>query len=465
MTAPDEAAIMDILNAIVGLLLEIINTVLQPILEQLAVIGFRESVVQFMLINAVLGLSIYLTLNTGLLSLANAGFMAIGAYVSVVLTMEGDLSFGLALICGALAAGLVAIPIGLPVLRLRNIYLAIATIGFGEIVRIVILNFDGLATSLLGPDEPYDFTHGARGINRIPKLTETAHLVLILLLLAFFMYRLHRSRMGRAMAAVRQDEKVAATLGIDVVYYKNLAFILGAIVAGTAGGLSGHATRVITPGDFGFGRAVDILAFAVLGGLSHWSGPVLGGMALKAIPERLRYLAEYTGALTGAILLLIIVYLPGGLISLLRPSYWREGGRFDLAKRLASVGMALVALVNILPYRDLGRSGGQVLGYELWGLIGLAAILAALYWISSRQPQPQGGYFALPLSVLAGALVVVLLVIGLFGLITDLSDGYYANLIGLVLVGIAGLITYPPEAVGTPDRPGSGAGEPLSRGV
>ena len=172
---------MDILNAIVGLLLEIINTVLQPILEQLAVIGFRESVVQFMLINAVLGLSIYLTLNTGLLSLANAGFMAIGAYVSVVLTMEGDLSFGLALICGALAAGLVAIPIGLPVLRLRNIYLAIATIGFGEIVRIVILNFDGLATSLLGPDEPYDFTHGARGINRIPKLTETAHLVLILL--------------------------------------------------------------------------------------------------------------------------------------------------------------------------------------------------------------------------------------------------------------------------------------------
>ncbi len=438
-----------------GIMLDLLDSILKPILDQLAAFGLRESVVQFMLINAILGLSIYLTLNTGLLSLANAGFMAIGAYVSVVLTKEIELPFGTALLCGALAAGLVAVPIGLPVLRLKNIYLAIATIGFGEIVRIMILNFDELATALLDPAEPYQFTYGARGINRIPKLTETAHLVLFLLLLGFFMFRMHRSRFGRALEAIRQDEKVAATLGINVVYYKNLAFILGAIIAGAAGGFSGHATRVVTPSDFGFGRAVDILAFAVLGGLSHWTGPIIGGMALKAIPERLRYLQEYTGALTGAVLLLIIIYLPSGLVGLLQRSYWRTGGRFEMARRLASIGIAIIALVNILPYRDLGRSGGQVLGYELWGLAGVVVILAALYWVSSRHPLSQGGLFSLTLSITAGVLVLVLLGIRQFDVITHLADGYYVNLLGLILLTIAGLIVYPPEIASTSDLPTS----------
>jgi branched-chain amino acid transport system permease protein len=383
--------------------------------------------------------------------LANAGFMAIGAYVSVVLTKEYDVSFGLALLCGAIAAGLVAVPIGLPVLRLKNIYLAIATIGFGEIVRILILNFDKLATALFDPAEPYQFTNGARGINRIPKLTQTSHLVLFLLLLSFFMFRMHRSRFGRAMAAIRQDEKVAATLGIHVVYYKNLAFILGATIAGTAGGFSGHATRVITPSDFGFGRAVDILAFAVLGGLSHWTGPIIGGIALKAIPERLRYLQEYTGALTGAVLLLIIIYLPGGLVSLIQQSYWRVGGRFEMAKRMASVGIASIVLVNILPFQDLGRGKEQVLGYEIWGVWGLIVILAALYWISSKHPNAQGGFFSLTMSIIAGLLALILLGIRQFDLISHLADGYYVNLFGLILLAVGGSIPYPPEAISTPD--------------
>jgi branched-chain amino acid transport system permease protein len=436
---------IDLLNAVLLFVLDLLNGALQPVLKELAALGFREPVVQFMLINAILGVSIYFTLNCGLFSLANAGFMAIGAYVSVILTLHSNAGFGVSLLAGALAAGLVAIPIGLPVLRLRNIYLAIATIGFGEIVRIVILNFDSLATDLLHPDKPIELTFGPRGIKRIPTLTETSHLVLFLIFLGFVLYRMQRSRLGRAMKAIRQDEKVASTLGIHVVYYKNLSFFLGALVAGAAGGFSGHATRIITPNDYGFDNAVDILAYAVLGGLSHWSGPMIGGIALKAIPERLRYLKEYTGALTGSVLLLIIIFLPNGLVSLAQASFWRQGRRYDQARRLASVGMALVMLVNILPYRDLGKGDNVVIGYDYWGPVGVAVMLGVLYWLSTRQPNPNGGRFSWLLSAAAAITGTVFLVIGLTKTVTQLGDGYYVLLFGLVVVIAAGLIRYPPE--------------------
>lgn len=112
-------------------------------------IGISEAVIQFMLVNAILGLSIYVTLYTGMFTLANAGFMAIGAYTGVLLTQQLDWPLWAGVIGGMVAAGVIAVPIGLPVLRLRDIYLAIATIGFGEVVRIVLLNFDQIVSSLI----------------------------------------------------------------------------------------------------------------------------------------------------------------------------------------------------------------------------------------------------------------------------------------------------------------------------
>lgn len=292
-------------------------------------IGLNETNFQFMCIAAILGVSIYFTLYGGMFSLANAGFMAIGAYVAVILTQQYEWSFIPAVLIGALAAGLVAIPVGLTVLRLNDIYLAIATIGFGEVVRITILNFDRIYKEIT--DESVKITGGATGIKGIPVLTQTEHLLVALGILAYFMYRMHRSRFGRALTAIRQDEKVAANLGINVVYYKNMAFILGAIVAGLAGGLSGHLTRIITPSTYGFTQAVNILAYAVLGGTLSVIGPILGGMTLVYIPEMLRradffeFLSDLTGldlvgsqaqilgVLNGVILLLVIIYLPGGL--------------------------------------------------------------------------------------------------------------------------------------------------------
>jgi branched-chain amino acid transport system permease protein len=301
-------------------------------MELLRSIGLTEPVVQFMLVNAILGLSIYLTLYTGMFSLANAGFMAIGAYAGVILTQNFGLPLWAGLIGGMLVAALVAVPIGLPVLRLRDIYLAIATIGFGEVVRILILNFDTLASSVLG--RPVVLTEGALGIKGIPKVAQTWHLILFLVIASYFIVRLHRSRFGLAMAAIRQDEQAASNMGIDVVYVKNVVFILSAILAASAGVLKAHLTRTIGPNDFGFGLAVDILAYAVLGGTSTFIGPIVGGFVLTGLPEILRDFKQYRGVVNGAILLLVIVYLPGGLVN---PAGWKRlwqrlrGGKRDPA--------------------------------------------------------------------------------------------------------------------------------------
>lgn len=280
-------------------------------MELLRSIGISEPVLQFMLVNAILGLSVYLTLYTGMFSLANAGFMAIGAYAGVIVTQNLQLPLWAGLIVGMLLAGLIAIPIGLPVLRLRDIYLAIATIGFGEVVRILILNFDALASGITG--KTVTLTQGAMGISGIPKITETWHLIVFLIIASYGIARLHRSRFGRAMTAIRQDEQAAANLGIDVVYTKNVVFILSAALAAAAGVLKAHLTRTIDPGDYGFNAAVEILTFAVLGGTTTLIGPIIGGFVLTALPEVLRGLKDYRTIVNGIILLAVIIYLPGGL--------------------------------------------------------------------------------------------------------------------------------------------------------
>jgi branched-chain amino acid transport system permease protein len=202
--------------------------------------------------------------------------------------------------------GVVALILGLPVLRLSDIYLAIATIGFSEVVRVTALNFD----KVLG----FELTGGPLGLNNIPVKTEFWHLLLYLAILIYFFIRLSGSSTGRALAAIRYDETVAATMGINVVYYKNMAFVIGALIAGGAGALSAHLTRFISPNEFGFARVVDILTYAVLGGFYHWLGPIIGTVILTGLPEVLRFLAEYRSIVNDVILMLAIIYLPNGLI-------------------------------------------------------------------------------------------------------------------------------------------------------
>lgn len=319
------------------------DALIQALVDILRPLGITEPVLQFMLVNAILGISIYLTLYTGMFSLANAGFMAIGAYTGVAATQFLGLPLWLGLIIGMATAGLISLLIGLPVLRLKDIYLAIATIGFGEVVIILLLNFDeivsSVATALQGERVRIRLLEGARGIKGIPKITETWMLLAFLALLMFLLWRLHKSRLGRAMAAIREDERAAANMGINVVYVKNVVFVMSAVVAASAGVFSAHLTRIISPGAYGFDKAVDILSFAVLGGTSTWVGPIVGGLAMGALPEVLRFLNELRGVFIGLILLGVILFLPGGLVNpagvrlLFRRGRRALRRRFDAAAR------------------------------------------------------------------------------------------------------------------------------------
>ncbi len=459
-------AILDLLDSLLQPIFDVTTTILDPILEQLQLIGLSGSVVNFMLIAAILGISIYFTLYCGMFSLANAGFMAIGAYIGAILTTQHGASLGEALIWGMLAGGGVALLIGLPMLRLKNIYLAIATIGFGEVVRILIREFDQLMGNLrndptvgnivrdfLGllvadvDERRLRITYGPQGITRIPRITEPAHLVIFLLVLAYFLYRFHHSRMGRAMAAIRQDERVAASQGIHVVYYKNVAFFLGAVTASAAGVFSAHVIGTIGPEDYDFNRAVDILSYAVLGGLGNWTGPILGGLALEAIPELLRELKDYTGLINGLALLLIIVYLPGGLTSLLRPSFWLSRGRFDTAKRITTAGIVIIAICSVLPYRTLDTAQGRLLGHEVWGLFPAMIVIGlALFWIQRVRPIPAGGRYSVWVAGVAGAALLLFLLLGISGQIEDVTTGYYLHLFGMAIIIGGALLPYPPQA-------------------
>lgn len=210
--------------------------------------GYFLQVFTFVCINIILALTIYMTLCTGILSLGNAGLMSFGAYTSAILTADYGFPMPLGIFCGGLMAAFVAMIIGLPTIRLRGLYLAIATLGFGEVVRVIALNLT--------------ITHGALGFSGIPSMASTLSdyasdwglldalemdsqtggqflmcivLLLIVIAIVTFWYRLEHSRVGRAMAAVKADEYAASLTGINVVYYKMMAFLFSAFFAGVAG--------------------------------------------------------------------------------------------------------------------------------------------------------------------------------------------------------------------------------------
>ena len=250
--------------------------------------------------NALLALSIYLTLSCGMLVIANAAFMGIGAYTSAVLTMTYGLPFPLALLAGMAAPALMAFVIGKPTLRLSGVYLAMATLAFGEVVRIVLLNAESL-------------TGGALGLNGIPQLTQWWHVALALIVTLVLLWRLRRSKVGRAFESIKEDETAAGLMGIDVGAHKMLAFVLGGAFAGLAGGLNAHLTFFIGPNEFGFDRAVDILTMTILGGINSLTGPVVGAVILTLLPEVLRSFKDFRLVVNGFILVLIVLFLPKGI--------------------------------------------------------------------------------------------------------------------------------------------------------
>lgn len=248
-----------------------------------------------MVFGAILGLSIYLPLMAGQLSLATPGFYALGGYLSAILSttvfkFSGSLFplhyLLLEMLLAGVVSGILAIGLGIPVLRLRGIYLAIATIAFVEILRVLALNLE--------------ITGGAVGIFGIPQpfASPIEYLWVALPLLALsmvFIYRLEGIRVGRAFSAIREDELAADAMGINPTYYKVLSFSLGAILAGLVGAVSAHFLNTWNSRQGSFDSSIIYLAFVLIGGSRTFVGPVIGGMVLTALPEALRGIAGTPG--------------------------------------------------------------------------------------------------------------------------------------------------------------------------
>jgi len=301
-------------------------------MEFLSTYGF---LIVSMLFQAMLGLSLYIPLMTGQLSLASPGFYALGGYIAAIMSTAvflpeggGDWVSGtfplsyvlIEMLLAGLASAVLALIIGFPSLRLRGIYLALATIAFVEIVRVLSLNLDitGKAIGIFGVPQPF------------ADKFEYALLALPLLLLAgWFVYRLERSRVGRAFSALREDELAAAAMGVNPTTYKVLAFVLGAVLAGMVGAISAHFLNTWNARQGTFDASILVLAYVIIGGSRTFLGPIVGGLLLTALPELLRAIAGIDGlppflaqflldgrlVLYGLLIVVAPLFFPQGLIT------------------------------------------------------------------------------------------------------------------------------------------------------
>ncbi len=252
-------------------------------------------------INIILALGLNLITGfTGQFSLGHAAFMSIGAYTSAIITAKLGLPFAVALIISGIVAAFAGILIGIPTLRLKGDYLAIATLGFGEIIRILALNTD--------------YIGGAIGFNDIPQYTNWTWIFTMTVATVLIIHYFINSYHGRACIAIREDEIAAEAMGVNLTLYKVLAFAIGAFFAGIAGSLYANYFYFIKPDSFGFMKSIDILVIVVFGGMGSIAGSIVGAIALSIISLLLQGIPELRMVIYSLILFLIMVYKPTGLV-------------------------------------------------------------------------------------------------------------------------------------------------------
>lgn len=268
-------------------------------------------------INVILAVSLNLVNgHTGQFSLGHAGFMAVGAYLSAAITVfagpkllgpgaglvaTSGLFLG-ALLVGGLSAAFAGLLVGVPSLRLRGDYLALVTLGFGEIIRVIFQN-----VGVLG---------GALGLNGIPSYTTISWVLAFAAFAVFTVTCLVNSTYGRGFLATHDDEIAAEAVGLDTTRYKIVAFVIGAFFAGIAGGLYGHFKLTITPTGFDFTRSIEVVVMVILGGMGNTLGVILAAILLTVLPELLRPIAEYRMILYSLLLIILMIVRPQGLFNL-----------------------------------------------------------------------------------------------------------------------------------------------------
>lgn len=328
--------IRDLIGLAIGVLLILgLSYGLQRI--PVAGIDYYFRVVMFIGINIVLAVSLnIINGHAGQFSMGHAGFMAVGAYASAFLTYyygnpylqsqpEGttrwllqNTFFLLALLVGGFCAAAAGYLVGLPSLRLRGDYLAIVTLGFGEIIRVIFLNVEKVGA--------------ARGLSGVPAWTNFFWVFLFAWVTVLVSMRLVNSSIGRAFLAVREDEIAAEAMGVDTTHYKVQAFVIGSFFAGIAGGLLGHYLAYLNPQMFQFNRSFEIIAMVVLGGMGSISGSIVAAVILTFLPEGLRMVKQWTNmsvdprmVIYSVMLIVLMRTRPQGILG--RRELWEVLGR------------------------------------------------------------------------------------------------------------------------------------------
>ena len=265
--------------------------------------SFYEITIATICINVILAVSLNLVTGfTGQFSLGHAGFMSIGAYVCaiVMIHINSTVGFLIGTIAGALAATLIGILIGIPTLRLKGDYLAIATLGMAEIIRVIFLNLE--------------ITNGAAGLSGIPRYTNWLWLFAFTAGTIILINNFIKSSHGRACISIREDEIAAESMGINTTKYKVMAFAIGAFFAGIAGALYASYFYFLKPDLFGFLKSIDILVIVVLGGMGSLTGSVIAAVVLAVLTTFLQSLTAVRMIVYAALLVLIMIFRPQGIM-------------------------------------------------------------------------------------------------------------------------------------------------------
>jgi branched-chain amino acid transport system permease protein len=276
-------------------------------------------------INIILAVSLNLINGyTGQFSMGHAGFMAVGGYTAAVITTtfghrllpvcggQAWLLFSVALVIGGLLAAVAGLAVGAPSLRLKGDYLAIVTLGFNQIIIVILQNMDVVG--------------GARGFTGVPAYTNLFWTFSIAALTVYFVTTLVNSSYGRGFLAVRDDEVAAEAMGINTTRYKIFAFVFGAFFAGVAGGLFGHFKQYLNPEGFNFLKSMDIVVMVIVGGMGNTLGVIIAAIVLTILPEALRPVAQYRMILYSFLLIVLMLTCPQGLSHLIL-TQWRRWRR------------------------------------------------------------------------------------------------------------------------------------------
>lgn len=293
-------------NFIINILgVSVLFIVINILIQSGMINSYISGILILVCINIVLAISLNITAGClGQMALGHAGFMSIGAYTAALFTksnlIPGVGGYVLALILGGLVAMIIGVIIGIPALRLRGDYLAILTLAFCEIIRVLI--------------EFFKFTGGAKGLTGIKLNKNFAIIYIIMLLCVFMMYTFMKSRHGRAILSIREDEIASESSGINLTFYKTLAFAYSAFFAGVAGGMYAHYIGILGAKNFDFNKSIDILVIVVLGGLGSFTGSAIGAIVLTILPEMLRGFNDYRMFIYAVMLILMMMFRPSGLL-------------------------------------------------------------------------------------------------------------------------------------------------------